>query len=250
VVRDDPDGVRRYCHIGTGNYNPRTARLYEDVGLLTCDPDIGTDLTQLFNYLTGYGRDVQYRRLLVSPQTTRAGIEDLVRNEMRVAAEGGDGAITIKMNSLADDRMIDLLYEASQAGVSIDLIVRGICCLVPGVPGRSENIRVRSIVGRYLEHSRIYRFANGDGPGQARYLIGSPDLMPRNLDRRVEALVPVVEPELAARLDEILEINLADDTLAWEMSPDASWRRVSGDAGCDTHVRLQELAQTRTRRWT
>jgi polyphosphate kinase len=248
VVRDEDDGVRRYCHVGTGNYNPRTARVYEDVGLLTCDPDVGADLTQLFNYLTGYGRDVRYRRLLVSPQWTRGGIEELVRNEMRVAAEGGQAALTFKMNSLVDDRMIDLLYEASQAGVQIDLIVRGICCLVPGVPGLSEGIRVRSIVGRYLEHSRIYRFANGDGPGQARYLIGSADLMPRNLDRRVEALVPVVVPELQRRLDEILAINLADDVLAWELGPDAVWRRVEGNGQVDTHLRLQELAQARGRR--
>jgi polyphosphate kinase len=248
VVRDEPDGIRRYCHVGSGNYNSKTARIYEDVGLLTCDPDIGSDLTQLFNFLTGYGRDVRYQTLLVSPHTTRSGIEALIRGEVAAARAGGTGAITLKMNSLVDTRMIDALYEASQAGVEIDLITRGICCLLPGVPGLSEHIRVRSIVGRYLEHSRIYRFANGDGPGKPVILIGSADLMPRNLDRRVEALVPVDEPDLQARLDEILEVNLADDTLAWELHADGRWQRVDGVGAVDTHLRLQEIARTRVRR--
>jgi polyphosphate kinase len=248
VVRDEPGGVRRYCHVGTGNYNPRTARIYEDAGLLTCDPDIGADLTQLFNYLTGYSREVPYNKLLVSPHATRPGIEALVRNEMAVARSGGAGAVTMKMNSLVDARTIDLLYEASQAGVEIDLIVRGICCLVPGVPGMSERIRVRSIVGRYLEHSRIYRFANGDGPGSPRYLLGSPDLMPRNLDRRVEALAPVEGPELQARVEEILEVNLADDTLAWELGSDGEWRHVERLGTVDTHERLHSLASERSAR--
>jgi len=248
VVRDEPDGIRRYCHIGSGNYNSKTARIYEDVGLLTCDAAIGSDLTQLFNFLTGYGRDVRYQTLLVSPHTTRSGIETLIRNEVEVATSGGQASITLKMNSLVDARTIDALYEASQAGVEVDLIVRGICCLIPGVPGLSEHIRVRSIVGRYLEHSRIFRFANGGGVGRPHLLIGSPDLMPRNLDRRVEALVPVDEPDLQARLDEILEVNLADDTLAWELHPNGQWTRVHGAAGVDTHLRLQEIARTRVRR--
>jgi polyphosphate kinase len=248
VVRDEPDGIRRYCHVGSGNYNSKTARIYEDVGLLTCDPDIGADLTQLFNYLTGYGRDVRYETLLVSPHTTRSGIEALIRGEIEAAGAGGAGAITLKMNSLVDTRMIDALYEASQAGVEIDLVIRGICCLLPGVPGLSERIRVRSIVGRYLEHSRIYRFANGDGPGRPVILIGSADLMPRNLDRRVEALVPVDEPELQARLEEILDVNLADDTLAWELDAEGTWRHVDGAGAVDTHLRLQEIARTRVRR--
>jgi polyphosphate kinase len=248
VVRDEPDGIRRYCHIGSGNYNSKTARIYEDVGILTCDPDIGMDLTQLFNFLTGYGRDVRYETLLVSPHTTRPGIEELIRNEIDVARSGGTGSITLKMNSLFDSKMIDALYEASAAGVQVDLIIRGICCLIPGVPGLSECIRVRSIVGRYLEHSRIYRFANGRGPGLATILIGSADLMPRNLDRRVEALVPVDEPDLQARLDEILAVNLADDTLAWELGPDGGWTHVDGARQVDTHVRLQEIARQRARR--
>jgi polyphosphate kinase len=250
VVRDEPDGIRRYCHIGTGNYNSRTARIYEDVGLLTCDPDIGTDLTQLFNFLTGYGRDVHYQTLLVSPHTTRTGIEALIRNEAAVARAGGRASITLKMNSLVDSDIIEALYAASQAGVEVDLVIRGICCLIPGVPGLSERIRVRSIVGRYLEHSRIYRFANGEGEGRPKVLIGSADLMPRNLDRRVEALVPVDEPELQGRLDEILQVNLADDTLAWALSADGSWARVDGDRTVDTHLRLQEIASARARRRT
>ncbi|MFL6207113.1 MAG: RNA degradosome polyphosphate kinase [Acidimicrobiales bacterium] len=248
VVRDEPDGIRRYCHIGSGNYNSKTARTYEDTGLLTCDPEIGSDLTQLFNFLTGYGRDLRYQRLLVSPHTTRSGIEALIQGEIDDAAAGGLASITLKMNSLVDSRMIDALYRASGAGVQVDLIIRGICCLIPGVPGLSENIRVRSIVGRYLEHSRIYRFANGRGPGLPTILIGSADLMPRNLDRRVEALVPVDEPDLQLRLEEILEVNLADDTLAWELQPTGAWRHVDGDGSVDTHLRLQEIARTRARR--
>jgi polyphosphate kinase len=248
VVRDEPDGIRRYCHIGTGNYNSKTARIYEDVGLLTADPDIGADLTQLFNFLTGYGRDVGYKMLLVSPHTTRTGIEALIRNEIAVARAGGAGSIALKMNSLVDTQMIDALYDASEAGVEVDLIIRGICCLIPGVPGLSEHIRVRSIVGRYLEHSRIYRFANGGGRGHPKMLIGSADLMPRNLDRRVEALVAVDEPDLQARLDEIIEVNLADDTLAWELHPNGGWTRADGSGTVDTHLRLQEIARTRARR--
>ncbi|MGK2946932.1 MAG: RNA degradosome polyphosphate kinase [Acidimicrobiales bacterium] len=248
VVRDEPDGIRRYCHVGSGNYNSKTARIYEDVGLLTASPAIGADLTQLFNFLTGYGRDVRYSTLLVSPHGTRPGLDSLIRHEVAVAESGGRAAITLKMNSLVDTKVIDALYAASQAGVEIDLVIRGICCLLPGVPGMSERIRVRSIVGRYLEHSRIYRFANGAGEGQPRHLIGSADLMPRNLDRRVEALVPVTDPQLQARLDEILEINLADDTLAWTLSADGSWTHVPRVGSVDTHERLQEIARTRVRR--
>ena len=248
VVRDEPDGIRRYCHIGSGNYNSKTARIYEDVGLLTCDADIGADLTQLFNFLTGYGRDVRYQRLLVSPHTTRTGIEALIDGEVAAAGRGRPASITLKMNSLVDAQLIDALYVASQAGVEVDLVIRGICCLIPGVPGLSERIRVRSIVGRYLEHSRIFQFANGDGEGRPKMLIGSPDLMPRNLDRRVEALVPVDEPGLQARLDEILEVNLADDTLAWELDAHGRWTRLSGHDGVNTHERLQTIARTRARR--
>ena len=204
-MRDDADGIRRYVHVGTGNYNATTAKLYDDLGLFTTDEDLGADLTHLFNYLTGYGRNVKYEKLLVAPHSLRHRIKDLILAEAEAAkAEPGSGRIRMKLNSLVDPDMIEALYAASQAGVQIDCVVRGICCLRPGVPGMSENIRVRSIVGRYLEHSRIYEFANGAGPGQAAFYIGSADLMPRNLDRRVEALTPVNDPGLQDRLREIL----------------------------------------------
>ena len=240
VVRDEDDGVRRYCHVGTGNYNPKTARLYEDIGLLTCDPDLGADLTHLFNYLTGYSEHVEYSKLLVANATLRARLTELIQ------AEGHDpegaGRIVMKMNSLVDQQLIEALYEASTAGASIDLVVRGICCLRPGVKGLSENIRVRSIVGRYLEHSRIFAFG---GREERHYYIGSADLMPRNLDRRVEAVTPVDDPALKDRLQEILDVNLADDRLAWELGPDGCWTKVEADGGCSTHDRLQELALAR-----
>jgi polyphosphate kinase len=242
VVREEPDGIRRYCHVGTGNYNPRTARLYEDLGLLTCDPDIGSDLTQLFNLLTGYAREPLFTKLLVAPTYLRSAVRDLIAGE---TARGSEGAIVLKLNSLVDAEMIDGLYRASRAGVSVDLIIRGICCLRPGVPGLSENIRVRSIVGRYLEHARIYRFAHGAPDGGASYHIGSADLMPRNLDRRVEALAPVEDVGLRDRLDEIIDVNLRDDALAWEMLPDGTWRHVGGSGVVDTHRRFQELALAR-----
>ena len=241
VVREEADGIRRYCHIGTGNYNPKTARLYEDIGLLTADPQVGSDLTQLFNLLTGFAREPQFTKLLVAPSTVRPGITRLITEEARY---GADGHIVLKMNSLVDAALIDALYDASRAGTRIDLIVRGICCLRPGVPGLSDNIRVRSIVGRYLEHSRIYRFAHGAPDGPICY-IGSADLMPRNLDRRVEALVPVQDPELVARLDEILEVNMIDDVRSWSLNADTTWARVEGTDGIDTHHQLEELALER-----
>jgi polyphosphate kinase len=245
VVREEAEGMRRYCHIGTGNYNPKTARLYEDLGLLTCDPQIGSDLTQLFNYLTGYGRDMHFDKLLVSPRDLRPRLRELIANEASVGE--GRGRIILKMNSLVDAELIDELYAASQAGVQIDLIVRGICCLRPGVPGLSENIRVRSIIGRYLEHSRLYHFAHGGPDGGPVYYIGSADLMPRNLDRRVEALVPIEDPELQTQLHELLEVSLGDDTLAWTLGPDGQWRHVERLGTLDTHLRCQELEYARRR---
>ncbi len=245
VVREERDGLRRYCHIGSGNYNPKTATIYEDLGLFTTDPAIGTDLSQLFNYLTGFGRAVDYEKLIVAPDHMRQRLDELIANE---AEHGADGRIVAKMNAISDARIIDRLYEASQAGVQVDLIVRGICCLRPGVPGLSENIRVRSIVGRYLEHSRIYCFANGHERGVPAYLVGSADLMTRNLNRRVEALVPVDTAELQARLQEILDICLADDHLAWVLAGDGRWTKAEDGAGVDTHLRLQEAALGRTRR--
>ncbi|WP_419849263.1 polyphosphate kinase 1 [Candidatus Poriferisocius sp.] len=239
VVREEADGVRRYCHIGTGNYNSITARVYTDLGLFTADPEVGVDLTQLFNSLTGYGRDIQFRRLVPAPQGLRPTVMDLIRNE---AARGPDGRIIIKMNSLADAEMVEALYEASQAGVDIDLIVRAICCLRPGVPGMSDTIRVRSLIGRYLEHSRIYYFGNGEGIGAPAYYIGSADLMPRNLNRRIEALVAVVNPGLRQRLDQVLEFNLNDDALAWDLMADGTWQRVPSRTGFEAHTAFERLA--------
>jgi polyphosphate kinase len=238
VVRRERDGVRRYTHVGTGNYNPVTARLYEDIGLLTADPDVGADLSDLFNLLTGYSRQREYRRLLVAPHYLRPRLLDFIHGQAR---EGG--RIVLKMNSLVDPDMIDALYEASQAGAEIDLIVRGICCLRPGVPGLSERIRVRSVVGRYLEHSRIFRFGERE---DAEHYMGSADLMQRNLDRRVEAVVPVRDPVLESRLDEILSIGLEDDALAWTLGPDGSWSKVPTERGSNTHLRLQERAVERS----
>jgi polyphosphate kinase len=246
VVRQEDDVVRRYCHVGTGNYNEKTARLYEDIGMLTCDADIGADLSQLFNYLTGYGRQEQFRKLLVAPGSLRPRLIDLIAGE--AGAEAGTGRITMKMNNLVDVEMIDALYAASSAGVEIDLVVRGICCLRPGVAGMSERIRVRSIVGRFLEHSRIFYFANGAGPGRAAWYIGSADLMPRNLDRRVEAVTPVEDPALQERLRQILEINQSDDELAWELGSDGSWSKVPRRQGVNTHVALRAAADERARR--
>ena len=239
VVREEADGVRRYCHIGTGNYNSITARVYTDLGLFTADPEVGVDLTQLFNSLTGYGRDIQFRRLVPAPQGLRPTVTELIRNE---AARGPDGRIIIKINSLADAEMVEALYEASQAGVDIDLIVRAICCLRPGVPGMSDTIRVRSLIGRYLEHSRIYYFGNGEGIGAPAYYIGSADLMPRNLNRRIEALVAVVNPGLRQRLDQVLEFNLNDDALAWDLMADGTWQRVPSRTGFEAHTAFERLA--------
>jgi polyphosphate kinase len=242
VVRDEPDGIRRYCHVGTGNYNPKTARLYEDLGLLSSDPELGADLTDLFNFLTGYSHQKEYRKLLVAPVSLRSAILELIRAE---TAAGNEGRIVMKMNNLVDAAIIDALYEASEAGVEIDLVVRSICCLRPGVAGLSDRIRVRSIVGRFLEHSRIFAF----GPRERRcYLMGSADLMPRNLDKRVEAVVPVDSPELQERLQEILDLNLADDSQSWLLGPDGAWERVPDEKGMNTQLRLQELAFERGRR--
>ena len=238
VVRQEADGIRRYCHVGTGNYNPKTATLYEDLGVFSADPALGADLSELFNYLTGYGRPRALRRLIVAPSSLRP---ELTR---RIAEQGRPGGrIVMKMNALVDPELIDAFYDASRKGAEIDLLIRGICCLRPGVPGLSERIRVRSIVGRFLEHSRIFRFGPRDGP--AEYLIGSADLMPRNLDRRIEALLTVTGPTLQARLDEILEVGLADDVGAWELAADGMWRKVPVGTGVELQRRLQELALAR-----
>jgi polyphosphate kinase len=226
VVREDADGLRRYVHLGTGNYNSRTSRLYEDLGYITCEPDITADAAQLFNHLTGYSRDVKYRRLVVAPEDLRPRLVDLIRREGEM---GERGHITLKANSIADPGIIDELYAAGQRGARIDLVVRGICCLRAGVPGLSENIRVRSVLGRYLEHSRIYRFANGQGEGQPLHLIGSADLMGRNLDRRVEVLTPLTNPRHQEWLDHTLDVLLDPEAPAFDLQPDGSWKRVGPD---------------------
>jgi len=240
VVRQEGNRIRRYCHVGTGNYHPGTARLYEDVGLLTASNDIGEDLTHLFNHLTGTSRGPVYRKLLVAPRALRDGLAELIHREM----EADDGRIVIKVNNLSDPDMIDELYDASRAGVDIDLIVRGICCLRPGVQGLSERIRVRSILGGFLEHSRIFRF--GTPERGLIYLIGSADLMRRNLSRRVEALVPVEEPRLQARLEEILQLDLQEDVHAWSLEPDGRWAPVETTAGVCAQQRFRELAIARS----
>ena len=245
VVRREEDGLRRYCHIGTGNYNSETAKVYEDLGLLTADPAIGEDLTDLFNHLTGYGRPVTHRRIVVAPQGMRPWVLGQIAEE---ATAGEAGRITIKVNGLTDPEVIDALYAASQAGVRTDLLVRGLCCLRPGVPGLSERITVRSIMGRFLEHSRIFRFGDPGGERSVRYTIGSGDLMERNLDRRIEVLVPVLDAELRARLEETIQLNLADDTNSWELGPDGTWTRVVPVLGLSVQRRLQELALERARR--
>ena len=225
VVRQDDDGLRRYCHIGTGNYNSKTARLYEDVGFLTCDPAVGADVTQLFNHLTGYSRAIEFQSLLVAPRDMRTQLVDLIEHEMSF---GADGHITAKLNSLADTGMVEALYRAAQAGVQIELITRGICCLRPGVAGLSETVRVRSILGRYLEHSRIIRFEHGENDSPL-FLIGSADWMGRNLDRRIEAMVPVVHPKHRAWLDQVIEFDLADDIVRHELDSEGVWHRRGPD---------------------
>jgi polyphosphate kinase len=240
VVRQEPDGIRRYCHVGTGNYNPKTAHLYEDVGLFSADDDLGHDLTDLFNHLTGYSHQGEYRKLLVAPTHLRDALIDRIGAQAEL---GPAGRIVMKMNSLVDTAMIDALYGASSVGVPIDLVVRGICCLRPGIEGLSETIHVRSIVGEFLEHSRIYRF--GADPFEAEYLIGSADLMPRNLDRRVEALVPVDDHRLRARLADVLDLDLHEQTAAWVLASDGSWSRL--DAANDPQLAQRELAVARAR---
>jgi polyphosphate kinase len=293
VVREEGGGIRRYCHIGTGNYNSSTARLYEDIGILTASPALGEDLTDLFNFLTGYSRQAAYRQLIVAPVALRSKIIELIERE---SSYGPGGRIVWKLNNLVDRKVIDALYAASQSGTQIDLIIRAMCCLRPGVPGLSDNIRVRSLVGRYLEHSRIFYFSDGAGafgdvadadiertgagdvpaattyangtrlrgaaagsemsrrvnwpglPEGGRYLMGSADMMERNLDRRVEALADVTSSDIQGRLREILEVVLADDELAWELSSDGTWHKVPVTKHFNAQQYFQELALSRSRR--
>lgn len=256
VVRQEADGLRRYCHVGTGNYNPKTARIYTDLGLLTCDPVVGQDMTRLFNQLSGYAPKSSFHRLLVAPRTVRSGLIQRIRREEDAARAGKEAWIKIKVNSIVDEKTIDALYRASQAGVKIDIVERGICALKPGVPGLSENIRVRSILGRFLEHSRIYAFANSDGPqigeGSAagpEVWIGSADLMHRNLDRRVEALVRIVAPEQIDELIKYVDLQMADSTASWHMQADGTYVRHCKDEEGRPLVDSQEyLIKKHTRR--
>jgi polyphosphate kinase len=250
IVREQQDGsLRRYCHIGTGNYHPTTARLYEDYGLLTADPVVGEDVTDLFNHLTGYGRKNSYRRLLVAPEALRAGIVGRIGRQAARARAGKPARIAFKANAIVDEVVVDALYRAAQASVPIDLWVRGICSVKPGIPGLSETIRVRSVLGRFLEHSRIYAFGTGepdpDEPPDARISanevwIGSPDMMHRNLDRRVEALVRVTDPAHARRLRGLVDVGMADTTSSWWLASDGAWTRHSREADGKPLLDVQE----------
>ncbi len=242
VVRDEPDGLRRYAHLGTGNYNPKTARLYEDFGLLTADPDIAHDLSDLFNNLSGFAKRFSYRKLMVAPQGLRDGLIERIDREIANHRAGRPSGIRIKSNSIVDETIIDKLYEASRAGVNVDLIVRGICTLRPGVPGLSENIRVRSILGRFLEHSRVYWFSNG---GASEAWIGSADLMHRNLDRRVEVLVRIPSDEHVDQLGDLLETSASDDTKSWHLGADGTWIL---HEGVDLQTTLTDQARSRRSR--
>ncbi|QLL30020.1 polyphosphate kinase 1 [Thermosynechococcus sichuanensis E542] len=250
VVRQEAGQIRRYVHIGTGNYNPKTAGLYEDLGLFSCREELGADLSELFNVLTGYSRQRDYRQLLVAPTTMRDRTLQLIYREMEHARNGQPGRIIAKMNAITDTEVIRALYEASQAGVEIDLIIRGMCCLRPGVPGVSDRIRVISIIGRFLEHSRIFYFGNN---GEPEYYIGSADWRSRNLDRRVEAITPIQDPTIQLELKELLEIMLADNRQAWELQPDGTYRQrqpAPGEPERGTHSvlmarTLKEVAASR-----
>ncbi|HEY8082795.1 MAG TPA: polyphosphate kinase 1 [Solirubrobacterales bacterium] len=239
VARREGDRVREYVHIGTGNYNPTTARIYTDLGLFTADPEIGADVAEMFNYLTGYGRPARYRKVLVSPTTMRSRIVEEIEATVEAHYAGEEARIALKMNALVDAGCIQALYEASRAGVPVDLNVRGICCLRPGVPGLSENIRVVSVVGRFLEHSRIYAFRRGE---ETRVLTGSPDLMPRNLDSRVELVTPVEDPDLRLELLDVLECSFADNVNAWELDSAGVWTRLSPPEGA-RHSVQEELCE-------
>jgi len=229
IVREEPDGtLRRYCHLGTGNYHPTTARIYEDYGLLTADPAIGEDVTALFNHLTGYSRTKTYQRLLVAPESLRAGIVSRINRQAERHRAGLPARIAFKTNALVDEAVVDALYRASQAGVAVDLWVRGICALRPGIPGLSENIRVRSVLGRFLEHSRVYAFGTGEDE-DSEVWIGSADMMHRNLDRRVELAVQVVDPGHQRGLRRFLDIGMDDGTSSWWLNGDGHWTRHSRD---------------------
>lgn len=241
VVRDEPEGIRRYVHLGTGNYNPKTARLYEDLGLLTADPEVGEDVALLFNNLSGISRNTTYDHLLVAPDNVRDGLVAQIHQEIAHHEAGRSAGIRIKANSVVDEAVIDALYLASQAGVRVELLIRGICALRPGVPGLSETVRVRSILGRFLEHSRVFWFDNG---GEPAAWIGSADMMHRNLDRRVEVLVRLRDPHVVHEVRELLDLALDEDTTAWELSSDGEWHLHSGER----HLHDELIVRQRRRR--
>ena len=238
VVRNDGDQLRRYCHIGTGNYHPKTARLYEDFGLLTSNPQVGEDVSNLFNVLSGYSMNTDYNRLLVAPHSVRTGLIARIDREIMHHLEGRPSGIRFKCNSLVDEVIIDALYRASIVGVPIDIWVRGICALRPGVPGLSEKVRVISVMGRFLEHSRVFTFTNGGNPS---VWIGSADLMHRNLDRRVETLVSILDPEQIAEIEDLLSLGFAPGTAAWDLNSDGSWTRRLFDESGERLTDIQEL---------
>ncbi|WP_448760368.1 polyphosphate kinase 1, partial [Actinomyces oricola] len=246
VVRQETDGLRRYCHVGTGNYHPKTARGYEDLGLLTTDRDVAQDLTTLFNQLSGYAPRARFRRLLVAPRSLRDGLVERIEREIDNKRAGKPAWIRIKVNSIIDETVIDALYRASRAGVDVDIVVRGICGLRAGVPGLSENIRVRSILGRFLEHSRIYAFANA---GQTELFIGSADLMHRNLDRRVEALVRITDPTMVDYLEWLVTHSASEAVSSWHLEADGTWTRyVTGPDGEPLEdIQTTLMAQARSR---
>ena len=243
-MRREEDGIRRYLHLGTGNYNDSTAKIYTDIGLFTCSSQYGADASSLFNVITGYSRPPEYRHFIVAPHGMRNFFIRMIRQEIENAKKGLPCGITVKVNSLVDSEIIFLLYEASQAGVPIRLVVRGICCLVPGLPGISENITVISIVGQLLEHSRIFRFENGGVP---QIFMGSADWMPRNLDRRIELVFPIEDEELKQRAFEILETLWNDNTNARIMQPDTTYQHVNrrGKAVCSSQLTFYRQAQER-----
>ncbi|MEW2397888.1 RNA degradosome polyphosphate kinase [Streptomyces sp. NPDC046862] len=238
VVRQEGDTLVRYSHVGTGNYHPKTARLYEDLGLLTADPQVGADLSDLFNRLSGYSRRETYRRLLVAPKSLRDGLVSRIHKEIQHHRSGRPAYVRIKVNSMVDEALIDALYRASQEGVPVDVWVRGICAVRPGVPGLSENIRVRSVLGRFLEHSRVFAFGNG---GEPEVWIGSADMMHRNLDRRIEALVRVKDPAHRASLNRFLETGMSDATSSWHLGPDGEWTRHATDGEGQPLRNVQEM---------
>ena len=246
VVRQEKGQLRRYAHIGTGNYNPKTARIYEDLGLLTADPEVGADLTDLFNTLTGYSRQTRYRTLMVAPHGVRAGLVERIGKQAERARQGQPSRVRLKANSIVDEAVIDALYGASRAGVPVELVVRGICALRPGVPGLSETISVRSIVGRFLEHSRVMAFGDPDD-GEVEHWLGSADLMHRNLDRRVETLVRLKDPVVQRQVDALLDRAMAPDTRHWALLPDGCWEQRPGRSG-PRHAARPHPPQQRARR--